>query len=630
MAVISNYCTFAPHPRRPATPRDAPRRPETPRDSPRQPATPGGAPGHNRTASMFRPSLPHAGNGKVLFILFVPFVVYVFFLFQSGLRARISLGLQRQDAPSIPSDKPANDWWVEFFTRFEKTRPKIKPLEFKGGAQAVNWKPDIDQAREEIIQLSDSDLAELRESHSNFIAQLASFARRLPYAAGTTGMVTAAGSKNFGQAISVVLVARRAGSQLPVEIVVDSTDPWIDQLCVGKLRDLNVTCVYLNELWTGLDPLLPEFRGFQWKFIAMIASSFQNVLYLDADALPILNPDPIFAPGAEPYASTGLITWPDFWASSSSPYFYQIAGDLPVPPLTARATSESGIMIFDKRRHGDTILLASYYNYNGFSHYYPLLSQHGPGEGDKETFLHAAFVLEGLRQKGQYHEPTKWMTPDAGVKKGWWDVKKMPVAHGRSIKEKWNGAFMQQMDPVEDYRVVMQALHETQKGKGSGPWARGEMPPRHPRRQPIDTAHFHTNSTFLDTVGNLTLEHNNGRYMFFHHNGIKPDFARITESKTNILATDDGKYVRMWGHPGWVIERTGRDVEKDLWLDSQKIYCEYTSLNESCEAITKAANNFDGRSRRTNGSKARYLGRVVGRTLFNTLTFDDLETDTQD
>lgn len=538
---------------------------------------------------MLRPSFPRPGHGNFLLVLLLPFLVFVFFLFQSGLRTRISLGLK--DGPLL-SGKQASDWWVEFFTRFERTRPKLEPLEFKERARGVDWKPDIDQARQEIIRLSRSDLAELRESHANFVAQLPSFARHLPYKADTTGIATAAGSKNFGQVISVVLTARRAGSQLPIEIIVDSADPWIDQLCVGKLRDLDVTCVYLNELWTGLDPLIPKFRGFQWKFIAMIVSSFQNVLYLDADALPILNPDLILAPGSEPYASTGLITWPDFWVSSSSPYFYKIAGDLPVPLLTTRASSESGIMVFDKRRHADTLLLASYYNYNGLTHYYPLLSQHGPGEGDKETFLHAAFVLDGLRKKGKYREPTEWMTPDVGVKKGWWDVKKMPVSHGRTNRGEWKGAFMQQLDPMEDYRVVMQAVHEAQKGKGAGPWKRGERLHRR-RRQPFDTAPYHTSSTFLDNVGNLTLQHNIGRYMFFHNNGIKPDFARITEPQLNIIATnEEEKYVRMWGDPAWIIERTGRDVEKDLWLDSQKLYCEYTELQDACEAITKVVDQL--------------------------------------
>ncbi|KAK3991068.1 mannosyltransferase putative-domain-containing protein [Cladorrhinum sp. PSN332] len=507
---------------------------------------------------------------------------------------RPRLGCRDSKHPNKPSD-----WWIEFFSRFERTRPRASPLRFKEGAGGENWKPDFDKPRQSKFELSDRDLNNLRESHSEFISQLPSFARHLPYKAHTTGIVAAAGKKNFGQVISTILTTRRTGSKLPIEIIIDSTDPWIDALCADALpKHYDAHCVYLLDQWAGMNPFTPTFKGFQWKFIAMVASSFQNVLYFDADILPVHNPDPLLAPNAEPYASTGLITFPDFWTSTASPYFYQIVGDLPVPPLTARPSSESGIMFFDKRRHADTILLASYYNYNGLSHYYPMLSQHAPGEGDKETFLQAALVLEGLRKKGAYREPTEWMVAGAGVKKGYWDVKRMPVVHGRTNKGEWRGAFMQQMDPMEDYKVVMKAVQEAKAkdqqsdNKNSNNKKGGSSSSLiDRRRKPFDTSPYHTDTSFLDKVGNLTLKHDDGRFMFFHNNGIKPDFARIRDY--SIVVTDEeDKYVRLWGDPSWIIKRSGRDVEKHLWLDSQELYCNNTALTDVCEEITKVVDQL--------------------------------------
>ncbi|KAH6856588.1 mannosyltransferase putative-domain-containing protein [Chaetomium sp. MPI-CAGE-AT-0009] len=356
------------------------------------------------------------------------------------------------------------------------------------------------------------------------------------------------------------------GSQAPI----DQTAP---RGCMAFLRHLtlrprrvflrtllqyNATCLSIHDTWAGIR--VPKFIRFQWKVLSIIVSSFQNVLFLDADCLPILNPDPIFHQGSEPFTSAGLITWPDFWTSTTSPLFYKVAGDIDIPPVTSRATSESGIIVYDKARHADTLLLAAYYNYNGPKHYYPLLSQHSAGEGDKETFLQAALVLEALRQKGVYKQPTAWMKPGVGVKKGYYDVKKPPTVHGRSARGKWTGMFLLQMDPIEDYRAVIAAIKKANNKRDEA--------------EAIVIEDFLTNSTFLDTLGDLKLEHH-GHSMFFHHSGVKPDFTRILDEKWGLVQTDEvGKYIRMWGPVGWIMDTFGRDVEKLLWEDSMQLYCQ--------------------------------------------------------
>jgi alpha 1,2-mannosyltransferase len=492
---------------------------------------------------------------------------------------------------SSTSKHEPSGWWTEFFGRLESTRITLPPTKLQ--KRSLNWKPDVNETRLDRLDLTEEDEAVFRASHASFINQLPEFASHLPYHVGTTGIVTTAGERNFGQAISLVLMARRTGSRLPIQIMLDSSSPWIDLVCSETMPRFNAACVSLPDMWAGMDPPAPKLARFQWKFISIVASSFQNVLFLDADCLLVRNPDPIFDRGSEPFTSAGFITWPDYWASTTSPRFYRIAGDLEIPSVNSRTTSESGMMVYDKSRHADTLLLAAYYNYNGPNHYYIMLCQHGAGEGDKETFFQAALVLEGLRGRGVYKQPTGWMKPGVGVKKGYYDVKKMPRSHGRTAKGKWRGMLMMQADPMVDYQGVMAAVEKASKNNN-------ETPARQHSRESADPPHeqgkaarvveedFLTDSSFLGTVGNLTWENLDHRVMFLHHNGVKPDLTRILDEKSELVATDEqGNYLRMWGDPGWLVNSFGRDVEKVLWEDSMRIYCEnklvaFDRLREVC------------------------------------------------
>ena len=60
------------------------------------------------------------------------------------------------------------------------------------------------------------------------------------------------------------------------------------------------------------------------KVLAMLASSFEDNLFLDADSIPLVDIEPVFE--QEPYKSHGYVLWPDFWYRTTSPRFYDIAG----------------------------------------------------------------------------------------------------------------------------------------------------------------------------------------------------------------------------------------------------------------------------------------------------------------
>ena len=162
-------------------------------------------------------------------------------------------------------------------------------------------------------------------------------------------------------------------------------------ICTTVLPALNARCVGLASVFESA-PLPREIARFQIKAFALLFSTFEKVLWLDADNFPVSPPEHLF--DSHVFKMHGLVTWPDYWWSTVNPKFYTIAAVEQMPPIEARAAAEAGQVLLDKARHSSTLELLTYYNYHGPSHYYQLLSQGAPGEGDKDTFLAAAMALD--------------------------------------------------------------------------------------------------------------------------------------------------------------------------------------------------------------------------------------------
>jgi alpha 1,2-mannosyltransferase len=473
------------------------------------------------------------------------------------------------------------DFWTDVLNVLEEARPLAAKIFPNGPSPAEIWSPNVNHSRVDSITMSQTDRQSLRAKHAAFVHAIPRLSRRVPFEPSRSGIVTTAGSKNFGQAITLALMTRRAGSTLPIHIVLDSSASWIDQLCRGKLVELDVKCIYLFELWSSVSRSPPELISFQWKSVALLASHFQTILFLDADVVPVLNPDPVLATSQEPFASTGLITWPDFWTPSASPIFYEIAGDIDIPPLSARSSSESGIMIVDKSRHAETLLLALYYNYYGLDYYYPLHSQNGVGQGDKESFLQAAIVLGGLIKNG---DKTLDKNPNTY---GYYDVKTMLRGFGRTQRPDGNSQamFMRQADPIADYykhfnasnsQTTMENLEESRIERGSPGQLSNERNPNGDglRKEPL------RRSSIIQSD-----EEPEARTMFYHHNGVKLDFTQINQNPNIAPRNESGSFVRLWGDPMWVKKTTGRDIERELWHEAKQFYCEM-NWREICKTLS--------------------------------------------
>ena len=121
-------------------------------------------------------------------------------------------------------------------------------------------------------------------------------------------------------------------------------------------------------------------NGWELKPYAIIHSEFEEVLYLDADNLAVVNPAFLFE--NERYHELGAIFWPDYgcliperaiWRICDIPYRYE-------PEL------ETGQMVIHKRLSWEPLQLAMHMNEHSDFYYQHI-------NGDKETFHFAWHIL---------------------------------------------------------------------------------------------------------------------------------------------------------------------------------------------------------------------------------------------
>jgi hypothetical protein len=121
--------------------------------------------------------------------------------------------------------------------------------------------------------------------------------------------------------------------------------------------------------------------GWPLKPYAIAHSRFREVLYLDADTVPLVDPEQAFAWAA--YMDNGLLLWPDAVDVKATNPVWTRLGLAPVD----RASLDSGVLLADKTRAWDLLDLAVALNEH-CDEVYDLI------HGDKDTFLLAALLLD--------------------------------------------------------------------------------------------------------------------------------------------------------------------------------------------------------------------------------------------
>lgn len=401
------------------------------------------------------------------------------------------------------------------------------------------------------LKLDDHELKLMVDSHKYVLDNLPD-----SYPSGLyqgDGIVYVGGGKFNWLALLSVRSLRAQNCQLPVEVFVPSLEELELELCSRIFPVMNARCVHLPTVLFGEKSELAEkfkFLGYQYKSLAILLSSFENVLLLDSDNVPAYAPDHLFR--KDPFASRGFIVWPDFWHRTTSPDYYKIAGvevsktkllprynerdgdyiDQDVPGADfdwenssfheregsiPDPSSESGQLMISKKTHMNSLLLALYYNLYGPDYYYPLFSQGAQGEGDKETFLAATIAT---------HKP-------------FYQVAKFLDALGNVRNDAFNGNAMGQYDPVQDYEWVMKKkeLRKTLTG-----------------------------DAYKDAVSKLQSP----KIIFVHANvpKLNPWTCFVEEDTVD----KQGNRYRLYGLGMRV--RTGTDFEQDQWNYMYQLLCD--------------------------------------------------------
>ena len=195
--------------------------------------------------------------------------------------------------------------------------------------------------------------------------------------AGRGIVICGGGEKYFTCAWVCINMLRRMGCRLPVQLW--HLGPKEMDGKAAALAGLGVECV--DALEVRKEHPARILNGWEIKAYAMLHSPFQEVLLLDADNVPLVNPEFLF--DTPEYVETGAIFWPDLG---------RLAKDRPIWALCGVAYRdepefESGQIVVDKGRCWREMRLAMWMNEHSDFYYSHI-------HGDKETF-HMAWRKTG-------------------------------------------------------------------------------------------------------------------------------------------------------------------------------------------------------------------------------------------
>jgi hypothetical protein len=174
------------------------------------------------------------------------------------------------------------------------------------------------------------------------------------------GIVIAAGGPKYRvNAWVAVNMLRRVGCRLPVEC-------WhlgqreFDAKWAELVGPLGATCVDAVEVsrrrpqtWLQRHERL---HGWELKPYAILHSRFQEVLLLDADNVPVLDPAELFETAE--FRRCGAIFWPDYGRLAPDRPAWKVFGNV---PYRDEPEFESGQIVLDKRACWQCLVLCHWY-----------------------------------------------------------------------------------------------------------------------------------------------------------------------------------------------------------------------------------------------------------------------------
>lgn len=167
---------------------------------------------------------------------------------------------------------------------------------------------------------------------------------------------------------------RQVGCQLPIQLWYLGKEEMDDKM-TALLNPLGVECVNAYEVRKKYPARI--LNGWEVKAYAVLHAPFEEVLFLDADNMPVISPDYLF--DAPEYLQTGAVFWPDIGRFGQDHPIWNICGI----PYQDEPEFESGQMLWNKRKTWKALNLSMWLNEHSDFFYRYI-------HGDKDTF-HLAF-----------------------------------------------------------------------------------------------------------------------------------------------------------------------------------------------------------------------------------------------
>lgn len=206
-------------------------------------------------------------------------------------------------------------------------------------------------------------------------------------------------------AYACVTFVRKTGCQLPIEVWTPPHEPIPDGV-LPHFEALGVVVQNLADVFP--QQMHHRLRKHVTKPAAILASSFREVLLLDADNIPLR--DPTYLLDHDLYRDSGLMMWRDFWPCEAKPPAWDALG---IPQhLRPSGSHESGELVIDKKHAWKPLLLALYLTLRG-DVFYPMFSDNG--QGDKETFAFAWLSLAAESHPGIGPTAVDHISPKYGL-----------------------------------------------------------------------------------------------------------------------------------------------------------------------------------------------------------------------
>lgn len=205
---------------------------------------------------------------------------------------------------------------------------------------------------------------------------------RIPGPQGTfegAGIVTAAfGLEYFVSAWVCIRMLRQLGCKLPIELWHQDDADWSATL-ERLVRSMDVIPVNTHAVLQQF-PATVDHR-FAIKPYCLVHSRFQEVLWLDADQVPVKNPAFLFE--TPPYRETGAVFWPDFGRYGKEHALWGFTG----VAYRDEPEVQAGELLIDKARCWDPLRLSLWFNEHHRFFYRHMM-------GDKDTYRFAWHALE--------------------------------------------------------------------------------------------------------------------------------------------------------------------------------------------------------------------------------------------